>query len=308
MKTIKESLEESKELKTNYYTIADMKVTLMDYPVNAYKTMVNMAMKTWGNESDKWNSLSEDERFEVVKMILNKKVLPLAAEHPTFSFSVDRISRAGFDQLARTRVGIVFASKGQKDDYLDDLGFIIPTRLIGTRFEVIIKRSVEVSKEIYSCMSKDGIPNWARRCVLPMYCEHSFIFSANFNCLQQMLAKRLETTEMEDVVAFSLLVRNAIAEQYPLLSYWLRPSCDFTKKDMTAVYNGFSDIVSVPHSSDNRQNGYDKQKYPPTWDEPCTDIVNVCKLLGVKMPEKEFKQIESFDDLELVDQKRFLED
>ena len=306
MKTIKESLEESKELKTDFYTITDMKISLLDYPVNAYKTMVNMGMKTWGEKSNKWEDLSPKNRFYVIKEILQKKVLPLALEHPTFSFSVEHIDRSTFDQLARARVGIVFASRGQKDDYLDSLGCVIPTRIVGTKYEQLIKEHIIKSKELYHEMQKDNIPNWARRCVLPMYSEHSFIFSANLMAIQGLISKRLETTEQEGCIVFSLLLREEIKKQYPLLTHWLRPSCDFTKKDMTSNYNGFSDIVSVPHASDNRRPGYDKIKYPPTWDEPCSNMSMLEEKLNVSLP-KEWNDDLQFPDLSEIDKERFCE-
>jgi len=230
--------------------------------------------------------------------------LPLAVEHPVFSFAVDHIDRSSFDQLARARLGIVFASKGQKDDYLDSLGFVIPTRLVGTKYEAAIKSHAIRSKELYHEMQQDNIPNWSRRCILPMYSEHSFIFSANLMAIQGLVSKRLETTEQEGCVAFSLLVREAIKTQYPLLTNWLRPSCDFAKRDMTSAYNGFSDIVSVPHSSDNRQPGYDKTKYPPTWDEPCSDMLAIEKMLNVTLP-KEWNDNILYEELEEIDKDRF---
>jgi thymidylate synthase ThyX len=305
-KTIKESLQESAELKTNFYTLADMKVEMLDYPANAYKTMVNMAMKTWGNKSDKWSDLTPQDRLTIVQMILNKKALPLATEHPKFSFSVDRIDRSSFDQLARARIGIVFASKGQKDDYLDDLGIIIPSRLMHTPLENEFKALAIECKKFYHYMKQYEIPNWARRSILPMYSEHSFIFSANFSTIQNLLAKRLETTEQEGVVAFSMLVREEIKKEYPLLANWLRPSCDFIHKDMTAAYNGFSKILSVPHASDNRHSGYDKEKYPPKWNEPCSDFQRIQADLNIEFPEPdEWYALYDFDDLKAKDKARF---
>ena len=305
-KTIKDVLLESKDLSTKFYTIADMTVSLLDYPVNAYKTMVNMGMKTWGDKSNKWEDLSEVDRLYVVKEILKKKVLPLALEHPTFSFSVEHIDRSTFDQLARQRIGIVFASKGQKDDFLDSLGFVMPTRVIGTKYEQLIKDQVLSCKNLYHEMQKDGIPNWSRRCILPMYSEHSFIFSANFMAIQNMLSKRLETTEQEGCVAFSLLVIEAIKTQYPLLASWLRPACDFANKDLTASFNGFSDIVSVPHGSDNRHRGFDPKITPPTWKEPCANMYLIEKMLKLDFSDFYNTNISLFE-LDKKDKQKFRE-
>jgi thymidylate synthase ThyX len=304
---IEKVLYETEVTETKFYSIKDMKVEMLDWPINPYKTMVNMAMKTWGQTSDKWHLLSPEARFEVTKLILRKKALPLALEHPTFSFSVDKISRAAFDQIARARIGIVYASKGQKDDNLHNVGFIIPTEILLDESANISVRDITLrSKDIYNVLVSSGTPNWAARCILPMYTEHSFIFSANFMAIQNLLAKRLETTEMEDVVAFALLVREAIKIEFPLFAEYLRPSCDFIKKDMTAVYNGFSDIVSVPHMSDYRHLGYDIVKYPPKWKQPCTSMSTVSSLLNVSLPKPdEWKDDMKWEEVSDVDRKRF---
>ncbi len=305
-KEIQEVLDEPTELKTPIYTLRDLEVTMLDYPVNPYKTMFLMATQTWGQDPYKWEKVSPETRFEVVKMILQKKALPLAVEHPTFSFQVNNIDRSTFDQLARARVGIVFASRGQKDDNLHQAGVVLPTKVEYSEHKDEIVNHMLKAKELYVKMVEEyKIPNWACRCVLPMYTSHGFIFSANYMSIQGMLSKRLETTEQEGCIAFSILVRERIKEKFPLLAEYLRPSCDFAKRDMNAAYNGFSDAVSVPHSSDDRQPGYDKTKFPPKWDEPCTNIKLVEKEIGVKFPEPTEWLDYSFDNLPDIDKNKF---
>jgi thymidylate synthase ThyX len=304
---IKKVLTESTELVTPFYTLADMKVEMQDSPVNPYKTMVNMALQTWRGGS-KWGELSPDTRFEIMKLILQKKALPLAVEHPVFSFQIDHIDRSSFDQLARARVGIVFSSKGQKDDNLHTTGFIVPTAILGTEFEEEVKVKVLECKILYDKMYKAGLPNWCLRSVLPMYVDHSFMFSANFAAIQNLLAKRLETTEQEGCVAFSILVREEIKKKYPLLAEYLRPACDGAKKDLNAAFNGFSDIVGVPHVSDNRQPGYDDSKYNAKHKTPCTDIIKVEKMIGKHLPLPGEYIDYAWETLPEIDRQKFMEE
>ena len=305
---IKKVLHESEIVETKFYTLVDMKVTMLDWPNNPYKTMVNMALQTWGNEGNKWSLISPETRFEVMKAILQKKALPLALEHPVFSFQIDRIDRSTFDQLARARIGVVFSSKGSKDDSLEQLGFVIPSRILGTEYEEKFKSLMIQSKELYREMVLSDIPNWAARSVIGIYAEHNFIMSANFMAIQNLLSKRLETSEQEGCVAFSILVREAIKKRFPLLSEYLRPSCDLAKKDMTGPYNGFSDIIGVPHQSDDRQPGYDQTKTPQKWSEPCTDIKLVERMIGVHLPDPlEWKDYE-WSNLGIIDMMKFMED
>lgn len=305
---IKKVLTESEELNTPFYTLKDLKVELVDYPNNPYKTIVNMALQTWRCKGNKWEELSPDTRFEIVKLVLQKKALPLALEHPTFSFQISRIDRSTFDQIARARIGIVFSSKGQKDDMLSDNGFVIPTAILGTKFEEELKVKVLECKILYQKMYEAGLPNWCLRSILPMYLEHNFMFSANFTSIQNLLSKRLETTEQEGCVAFSILVREAIKEKFPLLAEYLRPACDSAKKDLNATFNGFSDIIGVPHISDNRQPGYDINKTPAKHNSPCTDIKLVEKMIGKHLPLPSEYYDYTWDTLLVEDRMKFRED
>jgi len=307
---IRKVLEETREIKNNFYTLKDLKVELLDYTKNPYKTCVNMAMQTWTSVGDKWSKISPETRFEVMKSILEGKTLPLALEHPTFSFQVSHIDRSTFDQIARQRIGIVFASKGQKDDDLHDSGFIIPSCIY--KDPELCQYVIDMyknSKKLYSFLIEKGVFNWAARCVLPMYLEHNFIFSANFMAIKNMLARRLETTEQEGMVAFAWLVRERIKEVFPLLAEYLRPSCDLRKRDMTELVNGFSDVIGIPHISDNRQPGFNKDKFPKIkWNSPCTDISIIEKELNIKIPKPNEWIDYSWETLLDSDRKLFEED
>jgi thymidylate synthase ThyX len=304
---IKRVLTESEIEETKFLTLSDMRIKMLDYTLNPYRTMVDMALQTWRNKGNKWEEISPSTRFEIVKLILQKKALPLAVEHPTFSFQISDCSRAVFDQIARARIGIVFSSKGQKDDMLSNNNFVIPSAILGTSYEQEVKDIVFCCKNLYQRMYKSGLPNWSLRCILPMYLAHNFMFSANFAAIQNLLSKRLETTEMEECVAFGILVREAIKERFPLLAEYLRPACDGAKKDLNAAFNGFSDIIGLPHVSDNRQPGYDDSKYIAKHKTPCTDIKLVEKMIGKHLPLPTEWIDYTWETLPEIDKERFNE-
>lgn len=306
---LKSVLEETTENTTPFYCLANMKVEMLDYTKNPYRTMVEMSLQTWRQYAYKWKELSAEARFEICKLILQKKALPLALEHPTFSFQCLHVDRSTFDQIARARIGIVFASRGQKDDNLHSAGFVLPSVIHGSDYENEVKDVVLKCKDLYVKLVEEyKIPNWAARSILPMYTDHGFIFSANYMAIQNLLSKRLETTEQEGCVALSILIREEIKKKFPLLAEYLRPSCDFTKRDMNAAYNGFSDTVGVPHISDNRQPGYDKEKYPAKWQTPCTNIRHVEFLTGINLPKPEEWKDYSWADLPESDKLLFEEE
>lgn len=281
---LKKICNEPRENTTKFYTLKDIKLTLLDYTKNPYKSMFNMALMTWGNLSNKWDRSSPELRFEVVKAVLEKKALPLALEAPYFVFLIENVSRASFDQIARARIGVVFAAKGYKDDFLNDLGFMIPS-VINDDAEArsLVKMHVDSAKTIYSRL-QNKFPNWAARCVLPHYSQYSYIIGITYKSLQELCSKRMQTTEMEDTVATAWFLRDRVRIEFPLLAEYLRPACDFNKKDTTVAVNGFSDILGIPHPSDNRQPGFEKYKGKVLYDNPCTDINLLRAELNIQIP------------------------
>jgi len=225
-------------------------------------------------------------RFEVVKKILERKALPLALEAPVFSFQIEDVSRACFDQISRTRYGVVFASKGFKDDNLHQTGFMIPSHI--EKDEIAVKTItdyVRLGKQIYEELIKKGHPNWSARCIIPMYSLHSFCMSANYFSIQAFCGNRMQSTEMEDTVLVAWLLRERIKEVFPLLAEYLRPQCDWSRKDTTGAVNGFSDILGIPHVSDNRNPGFEVLQYPDVkWNEPCTDLNIIATEANIVIP------------------------
>ncbi len=97
-------------LVTRFYEgVRGIKVDLYDTSENPYKAMFNMVTSTWGKHINKWDEVSPENRFIVIRSLLEFKALPSAMEYPTFCFGIERCSRSAFDQIARARIGAVFA-------------------------------------------------------------------------------------------------------------------------------------------------------------------------------------------------------
>jgi hypothetical protein len=130
--------------------VEGIKVKLVDTNKNPYKGMYVLATSCWGKKIDKWEETSPENRFLVVKAALEGDALPLAAEVPMFAFAVEGLSRAAFDQLARTREA-VFSAKGMRDNNWKDCNIRIPTSLWPTEHE--FKRAQELGYEDTICGS-----------------------------------------------------------------------------------------------------------------------------------------------------------
>jgi thymidylate synthase ThyX len=308
---IKKICEEKKYNETKFLDLKDLKVELIDCSNNPYKVMCNMALCTWGSYNNKWKFLSPESRFYVVKEVLDRKALPLALESSSFSFSIENCSRAVFDQLARARIGVVFSSKGQKDNFLNDLNFIIPSRIKDTILEDNYKEICFDSKNLYTQIQNYHIPNWAARCVINMYASHRFIMCINFKSLQDMCSSRMQTTEIEDCVAIAYLLRNEVSKKFPLLANYLRPMCDWIKKDTNYNVNGFWEILGIPHISDMRWSSKEDikiQKNIAKFYEPCTNLDYVERKLNIKIPSPNDWKDYTWETLDNIDKENFMKD
>jgi hypothetical protein len=198
--------------------------------------MYVLATTCWGKKVDKWDDTSPGQRFMVVKAVLEGLALPLALEAPSFTFTVDGPSRACFDQIARSRIGVVFSAKGMRDNNWGDCDFRIPSVFYQVGREealiTVVNQLSEARKTYRKLLGTDGSRNsWqAARAVLPLYTCYSWSMAINYQSLRSLCANRMKFCEMEDTVAVAWLLRSALYRQFPLLASYLRPGCDFTKK------------------------------------------------------------------------------
>jgi len=274
--------ETSKTEPRFFRDLEPLRVELVSYTRNPYKPMVEMALMTWGEKGKKWELLSPETRFYVVKQVLQRKALPLALEAPKFNFYIEGVTRACFDQIARARIGVVFAAKGFKDNNLTHVDFIIP-HIFNEEDAKKVEELYKNIKSLYDYLRKK-YPGWAARYIMPMGTKYNFFMSIDYAALQQLCANRMETTEQVDTVALAWMLREKVKEKFPLLAEYLRPQCDWVRRDRTLEVNGFSEILGVPHVSDGRWPGFDKVKVKYEWDVPCTDIKYIEKVLGIKIP------------------------
>lgn len=278
--------QDNPPLETKYYRgVEGIKVTLIDHSVNPYKAMVTFATETWGNvfDSEKWERLTPEARFEVVSAVLQRKALPLALEVPSFTFEVSGCSRSAFDQIARARVGVTFSSMGWRDNNHKNVGFRVPERVYDEPEKLEkFKEGIEKSKEIYAWMVDEGQENWQdARASLPISALHRFGMSMNYAALSSMCGKRLMFCEQADTVAVAWLVRRRVEEKFPLLASYLRPSCDWAKRCTYHEANELSEAFGCLFKGCGRwpeaDDGY------ATFNYACSDIDSMSEQLDFKL-------------------------
>jgi len=278
-----------------------IRVEMIDWPRNPYKTLGELVTATWGNEeyATKWPALSPEHRFMLVKAVLSGQTLPLPLESISFSFIVRGGTRASFDQLARARIGIVFCSQGVRDNSRLDAGFVIPSELWDD-LELVeeIKQHVLQFKKLYKKVLSRGAGSFqSARCVFPMNATHSFKFAANYAALVSLCNQRLQICEMAETVATTIAIRDQVERKFPLLASHLKPGCDKARKCTYHQSYTLSEMFGALYAGCGRWP--DPTPYA-TFNRSCSDYSTIGKEMGVLLPSpadwKEFPTYESLDE------------
>jgi thymidylate synthase ThyX len=327
---------QSPDLKTQFIKgVEGISVKLIEAMENPYKPMVVLGTTCWGTKVDKWEDLTPENRFEVVKAILRGQALPLALEVPQFSFAIEGPSRAAFDQIARARLGVVFSARGMRDNNWKDASIRIPTSLWPTDEErsmaweyfnnpensleyeeayikyqnfINIENTMKAVKQLYADIVDVGKGSWqAARSVLPLYVVYGFSMAINFQSLKSMCSSRMKFCEMEDTVAVAWLLAKAVSEKFPLLGSYLRPGCDWTGKCQYHKSYTLSEMFGCLFKECGRNICLDSNDYAE-FNETCTNYKDLEDQLGIHITRPdEWPNYERFEDLSEIDKARFME-
>lgn len=213
--------------------VEGIEVHYVDGPHNPYKSIFAVTAATWGNswKTKKWDAVTPEARFFVVKATLDGKTLPNGMETPSFTFEVAGASRAAFDQIARVRIGAVIGSMGVRDNNHTDADFRIPEAMWNSKMLHRIQAHLETVKDIYAAYLDQGQGHWQdARAIMPMSMIHRFTIAFNYMALRGFMGKRLQACEQADTVAVAWHMRQRVADEFPLLAAYLRPSCDLAKR------------------------------------------------------------------------------
>lgn len=311
-------------------------VELVDTNKNPYKGMYVLATSCWGKGINKWAETSPENRFLVVKAALEGDALPLAAEVPFFTFAVEGLSRAAFDQLARTR-DAVFSAKGMRDNNWKDCNIRIPTslwptleeRMLGEslgdkhpdditeedkkvlskliNFENIKKAMIDV-KKVYGDIVDTGKASWqAARTVLPLYVEYGFSVRYHYLALKKVCANRMKFCEMEDTCAVGWLYQKAVEKVFPLLASYLRPGCDFGHKCQYHKSYGMSELFGCLFSECGRNKCEATSEYAE-FNETCTNYKDLEEQLEIHITRPDEWPTYTWETLPPQDKLLFMED
>lgn len=286
---------------------------LIDYPRNPYKTVFEVSVATWGDETyaTKWPKVSPENRFKVVKAALSGQTLPQAVEPVVFSFIIRGPSRSGFDQHARQRLATFF-SQGVRDNSRLDAGFRMPQEFFpenGGDPELFgeILAHVKEFKRLYKKILKTGWGSFqSARAIFPMGATHNYKTATNLGALKAFMAQRLQACEQADIVAVAICMRKAVDDLFPLIGSHLKPGCDYAKRCTYHQASTLSELFSALFAGCGRWP--DPVPYA-TFNKSCSSYKDMKDQLGHGLPDHtEWKEYDSFEALEPRDKALFSED
>lgn len=289
--------------------VSGITVEMVEYPENPYRAIFETSVATWGDEqyATKWDKVSPEHRFDVVKAALSGQTLPQALEPVNFMFIVRGASRAQFDQHARQRIGATFFSQGVRDNSRADAGFRIPTDLATNLTEVELHKVVKYiqdGKELYADILKKGKGSYqSARAILSMGITHNYKYAANLQAIKGYMAQRLQACEQEDTVFVAISIRKAIEEKFPLIASYLKPGCDYAKKCTYHQSYTLSEMFGCLFAGCGRWP--DENEYS-TFNGSCSDYNTMAEQGGIQLRSPVFwREYDTFECLDREDRRLF---
>ena len=290
----------------------EVKLVPGSYPSNPYRALYTMATATWGKvfDTDRWEQVSPEARFEVVKAVLGRKTLPNAMEVPSFMFEIAGPSRSSFDQVARARIGAVFGSMGWRDNNHADIGFRIPDSIAEdpescADFVTFCKQA----KHRYITLLSQGQSSWQdARAVLPISALHRYTFGINYMALQNFCSKRMQFNEQADTVATAWLIRKEVKRKFPLLAAYLRPASDHARRCVEHTGDEFAQAFgNLFRCSGRWPCDIADERY--TFNASCSSPFKISTQLGIYIPmgDEALPGTETWNTLSASDRTLFVE-
>ena len=305
MGTLPELNVEDKDTKI-HVGVSGITAELIDGPRNPYRTIVEVSTATWGDEafSNKWDKISPENRFKIVKAALSGQTLPQAIEPVLFAFTIRGTSRSAFDQHARARLQTFF-SQGCRDNSRLGAGFRLPSELApenGGDPELYkdVLAHIANFKDLYQRILKTGWGSFqTARCLFPLGATHNYRFASNLGALKGFMAQRLKACEQADTCYTAICIWNEINDRFPLIADHLRPGCDWIKKCDYHQSSTLSELFSALFAGCGRWE--DPVKYA-TFNKSCSSYEQMEKEGGKRIPGPtswknytEYSQLEDSD-------------
>lgn len=203
--------------------IENIKVHLIDYPENAFKTMSQMLNATWQGHYDP----DQEVNLDLVGQALGAKALGNALESVQMTFAIDGISRSCTHQLVRQRIGVGFMQEGGRDNDWREFDYTIPEKIANNaELASEFSKAVEACRKVYAKAVDNGVSWQDARFVCPIGTNTFIIVTTNFRALQTFVARRLCNLVQWEINYVARLMVGEVYNVMPALGEQLKCGCE----------------------------------------------------------------------------------
>ena len=159
------------------------------------------------------------------------------AEHASFTFFIEGVSRALSHQLVRHRIAS-YSQQSQRYVNMDGFDYVIPESIKNhektwdedgkTDIEKWYRNTMESLSDFYACLIEAGIPEEDARYILPNACTTNITVTMNARELRHFFRLRCCSRAQWEIRQLAYIMLNYCKEKAPVLFEDAGPSCAAT--------------------------------------------------------------------------------
>ena len=164
-----------------------------------------------------------DEPFKLIKKVLDSGHESIA-EHVSFTFAIEGISRACSHQLVRHR-HCSFSQQSQRYVNMKDAEFVVPYGLKKEENDKI-GALINYTMKTYNELIEAGVKQEDARAILPNCCTTNMVMTCNLRELMHICNLRMCSRAQKEVRELVTLMANEVIKVVPEMKEYLVPNCE----------------------------------------------------------------------------------
>lgn len=199
-----------------------MHVKLINKSEHILDTMYVAARTCYSAESPIDIKVS-DKPFKLIKKVLDSGHLSIA-EHISFTFAIEGISRACSLQIIRHR-HCSFSQQSQRYVNMKNAEFVVPYGLKKEENDKI-GALINYTMKTYNELIEAGVKQEDARAILPNCCTTNMVMTCNLRELMHICNLRMCTRAQKEVRELVTLMANEVIKVVPEMKEYLVPNCE----------------------------------------------------------------------------------
>ena len=202
-----------------------MKVTLLASTPNALEVMCKAARTCYSEEPPVELKMTTDAQATLLDKVLGSGHMSVA-EHVSFTFCIEDISRAASHQLVRHRLAS-YSQQSQRYVKYDNPSYYEPDSILHNReADAIFNQFLEYSTQAYNILLDLDIPAEDARYVLPNAMTSNMTMTVNLRELIAICNVRLCNRAQTEIRRIVREMAKVVIEVEPYFGKFLVPKCE----------------------------------------------------------------------------------